>query len=972
VVAFLCVLEFLRGSKAEAAIDDYIGKSIAAVQIVIEGRETTDPVIARVVETREGEPVTMVAVRETVAHLFSLGRFDDVRVDAELREANRVVLRYELSPIHPVTSIRFTGHLDVPGVDVGQMRQAVVDRYGISPPLARVAEMRQAVSDVLRERGYLHADVKPRADTFHAPDRAALVFEVDPGARTLVGAIDVMAPSEAARSQLLDRLGLSMGRPYEQDALTARIDRFVAERRKAGFYEAKVTVAPTLVDGDRTANLVVSFTPGPHVRVMFRGDPLPADVRNDMVPVEREGSVDEDLLEDSTNRIEDYLRAQGYRDATARHVREESGSELVVTFDVKRGAEYRVARVEISGNASIPLADFEAALRLRDGLPFAESALDADQSMIEDLYHRRGFAEAKARFATEPQPVAAGVGFVPILVRSVITEGPRTVVAAVHVTGNSTVPETALREVLGLRAGRPYLDAQLALDREAIQLEYANRGFPIATVDAAPNFSGDRSTAEPTFTIREGTRVFVEHVLVVGNVKTSTETIEREIRIKPGDPLSDAAKVESRRRLAMLGLFRRIQIVDLAHGDQSKRDILVTVEESPATTTVYGGGVEGRAVVARTSSSAGAASERLEVFPRGSFQITRRNLFGGNRSVSLFSSVSIRLQEQQVFTEEGSLSTDQFAAPEYRVIGTYREPRVFNTSAEAQVTATFEQQARSSFNFARRGASLQIARQVTPQVQMFAGYQLQRTRVFDFGVNPADQRLIDRLFPQVRLSSVSSSAIRDTRDDLVDPGAGEYLSANFQLAGRSIGSEVGFAKTFLRAQIFKTIPQRKRLVFAGNVSLGMASAFPRDVVVADAQGNPTVQAIEDLPASERFFAGGDTTVRGFVQDALGTRETLDKDGFPIGGSGTVIFNAELRATLFASLQAVGFVDSGNVFAHTTDISLGDVRGSVGFGVRYRSPVGPIRIDLGFKTHRDEIAGRRESLTALHISLGQAF
>src|SRR4029079_19012070 len=117
-------------------------------------------------------------------------------------------------------------------------------------------------------------------------------------------------------------------------------------------------------------------------------------------------------------------------------------------------------------------------------------------------------------------------------------------------------------------------------------------------------------------------------------------------------------------------------------------------------------------------------SDRLDVAPRGSFAISRRNLFGKNRSVSLFTSVSVRLQKQQVFTDEDNLTTDQFAAPEYRAIGTYLEPRIFNTSADALITGTFEQQARSSFNFARRGASAEIKRQVTPQVQLFVGYQI--------------------------------------------------------------------------------------------------------------------------------------------------------------------------------------------------------------------------------------------------------
>ncbi len=152
------------------------------------------------------------------------------------------------------------------------------------------------------------------------------------------------------------------------------------------------------------------------------------------------------------------------------------------------------------------------------------------------------------------------------------------------------------------------------------------------------------------------------------------------------------------------------------------------------------------------------------------------------------------------------------------------------------------------------------------------------------------------------------------------------------------------------------MPSAKRVVFAGNASVGLATGFPREVIITDAQGNLTTQTVEDLPASERFFAGGDTgPVRGFALDSLGTPETLDKDGFPIGGNASLIFNAELRATVWNNVQAVGFLDAGNVFAHTSDIDVGAVRSAVGFGVRYKSPVGPIRVDLGFKVHREVIA-----------------
>jgi outer membrane translocation and assembly module TamA len=183
---------------------------------------------------------------------------------------------------------------------------------------------------------------------------------------------------------------------------------------------------------------------------------------------------------------------------------------------------------------------------------------------------------------------------------------------------------------------------------------------------------------------------------------------------------------------------------------------------------------------------------------------------------------------------------------------------------------------------------------------------------------------------------------------------------------------VGLVKTFFTAQAFRTLPHTDHVVLAGNARLGLAAGFPRAAIVGtDEDGAPIFGTVEDLPASERFFAGGDT-MRGFALDQLGAPSTIDSDGFPIGGNALVIVNAELRVPVHGGFGVVGFFDTGNVFARTNDINFGELRSALGFGVRYKSPIGPIRVDLGFKLGRHTIAGRLEDLTAFHISLGQAF
>jgi outer membrane protein insertion porin family len=948
---------------AAAEVADYLGKPITSVRLVLDGRDTTEPVLTQLVETRAGNPLSMLEVRESVTHLFSLGRFDDVRVDASPEGAG-VALRYELSPIHVVSKIEFEGRFPVPGVDVGELRRGLVDRFGASPPLGRADQLSRAIGDTLRERGYRHPSVSPRVAVGPGSDRAALVFTIEPGSRTTLGTITVVGTPMMPQDEFLDRLGLAPGVPFEPETLNARIASYIDTRRAREYYQARVTPVVSFADNDRVANLTLTVNPGPHVSVVFTGDPLPGATRTALVPIEREGSADEDLLEDSSNRIEEYLRGQGYRDATAPHTRQETGGELLITFAVHKGSQYRVGSVEIAGGTSVPLPDLRSSLRTRIGEAYSDANLDADVTAIESIYRGRGFASARVQADPRPGRATGDGSQIPVAVSILIAEGARTVVGTVSIEGNLSVPEASLRQNLGLQPGAPYFDAQLRRDIDAIQLQYANLGYRSATVQAQPGFTPDRAQANLVFTVREGPRIFVDHILIAGNVRTSAQTIEREMQLKPGDPLSLEAEYESQRRLAALQLFRRApQLTELRHGDETRRDLLVTVEEAAPTTLGYGGGVEGRLRVVASDVEGGAAQEKFELAPRAFIDLGRRNLFGTNRSVNFFASVSLHPQD----LSSGARGGSQFT--EYRGLATFREPRLFDSDVVGLLNATIEQQIRSSFSFWRRSATAQASRRLTRTLSLSGSYQLQHTRLLDDLVSIEDQPLLDRFFAEERLSSFSVQGSYDTRDEPVDATRGEYLSANVQLAAKRIGSTAGFAKSFFTAQAFRPVPRTGGSVFAVQARIGVARGFPRDVEVL-VEGQPTVLVgVTDLPKPERFFAGGDTTVRGFALDTLGQPDTMDEDGLrSIGGNAETIFNIELRGPVRRGIQGVGFVDTGNVFAHASDLDLLALRTAVGFGLRYKSPVGPIRFDMGFKIKPEPGEGR----SAWFITFGQAF
>jgi outer membrane protein insertion porin family len=962
IPAALLIFAGLAGaSSAQTPAASYVGRSIDEIHVFVENRATMDPALLELLDTRVGQPLSMVAVRETITHLYSLGRFQDVRVDASNTPAGGVSLRFDLVPLHSVQKISFRGSLEL---SEGLLRRTVTERFGSTPSISRAADAAHALEQLYEDHGYFRTRIQPISEERHDPDRTILTFDVDAGPRATIRQVTIDGDIKTSRLEFLRRLGASAGHPYQRVELQQRLSSSVGRLRRRGFYEATATFTPVIAEDEVAVDLTIDVDPGPLVTLRFEGDRIPAERLKQLVPVEREGSVDEDLLEDSEIATRGYLQQQGYWKAEVSRHREDIEGGVTLVFRVNRGRQYRVSEgVEIQGQRLVPLEDLRPLILLKPGDLYIESQLSAAAAAIRELYRQRGFASADVKTAVnELPPPRPGEGLVrPVIV---IDEGPRTVVREIRIAGNAAISEGELRSLVTSTPGTPYYQPRTNADRDAILLRYLNTGYSSADVSLTPQFSPDRDSADLVFNIQEGPQTVVDHILIIGNTHTDPQVILNEMRLKPGAPLGLEDQMESRRRLSALGLFRRVQITELRHGSSARRDLLVTVDEAPATTIGYGGGLEATQRL-RATSVEGEAREHVDFAPRGFFDIGRRNLGGRNRSADLYTRLSLHPQNA------ANPSATGFGFTEYRIVGTYREPRAI-VSSDLTIIAALEQGSRSSFNFVRRGINADLFRRLTPSIRVSGRYSLNTTKIFDEQLERSEETTadIDRLFPRVRLSALSGSASRDTRDDVVDPERGTFLSAEGSVAARSFGGEVGFVKTYVQGYWFRRLSSRQRIVFATRAAVGLADGFPREVAPADGSGAPVI--IEDLPASERFFAGGDSTIRGFALDSVGTPDTISDTGFPQGGNAVLILNGELRIPVWGGFGAALFVDGGNVFDRVTDFAVGQLRGATGFGIRYRSPLGPIRVDLGFKMDRRVIAGRREPRTALHFSIGQAF
>ena len=967
----LLCLSFAFCVLSEGVVFAQVGEPIVEIQLDQEGTVVNEPAVIRLIETRVGDRLSVRSARETIAHLMSLSRYEDVQVLSE-PVTGGVRVKYVLIPRHPIDRVQFVGTVALSEDD---LRRVVTERFGNAPSPTRKDEVAEAVRLEYRRRGYPAARVTARVDVFHEPDRATLVLDVVPGLRARILDVRTTQVDATERSTITEVPDIRAGQIYDEIEIGRVLQAWEDRMRSRGYYEARA-IQNSSISGDGSVFVFLNLELGPQVRLVFEGDPIPADERDTLVPVRSEASADEDLLEDSQGAIEAYFRARGYRDAVAPYTRQERAGELIITFKVSRGPRYLVGGVMMTGNASLPTPELTALIRLKEGEPFVRSTLALGVGAIENRYHASGFTRVQVKAAESvvaSENAAATDRRVNVTVA--LAEGPRTEVRAVTFQGNTAMPDAEIRKVITTAPGRVYSALEVVNDRDTIVRAYRDRGFESAVVTPQPSFAENNTRADVRFTIVEGPQIIVDHVIIAGNRRISTETIEQEVVLREGEPFGESAVVQSRANLNALELFRRVQIEALAHSGESRRDVLVRVEEAPATSVDVGGGVEGSYIL-RPTGEGGVAEDRFQLTPRGSFGVSRRNLWGKNRSITVATRVALRTRDTQApLPPLTPLDPDQpvqtnYGFHEYRVLTSYREPRVFRTTAEIDVTGLIEQDIRSSFDFSRRQIQAQLGKRLSPLYAATGAYSFQHTKLFNIRASEEDEAwLIDRLFPQVRVSKFSGTLFRDSRDprDLLDPSHGTQVIFTGDIAARAIGSEVGFIKTYLQGFLYRQLPVRRRTILALGARVGLAHGFSREV------GDQAVE-VGGLPANERFFAGGDTSVRGFALDRLGNEETISSTGFPTGGNSVVVLNSELRVQLFGAFQGIGFLDAGNVFPLASDLDFTDLRPATGFGVVFKSQrIGLVRVDLGINLNPQEfVAGSRESRRIVHILLTQSF
>jgi outer membrane protein insertion porin family len=891
-------------------------------------------------------------VAQAIDSLFATGQFDDISVEAEEAGAG-VSLRFVVRPRTFVEHVQFTGKIKAPPSEA--QLSSYVRLHPGSP--FRDDSVNAAVSTLDRlfdANGLYHTTIDPAVLRSKEGDQVFIAFTVRESKRAKYEHPDIEGMTLLPDSAILRASGwrlpiIHWWRHVSQSRTGAGVHGILRKYESQNRLMAKVDLTDT--EYDAATNRVrphLSINPGPKVEVKAVEAKVSKRVLKRYVPVYQERAVDPDLLLEGKRNLEDYFQSRGYYDVVADfRIRGPENDVETIEYAISKGERRKIVNVAVHGNKYFDTATIRermfiqpAAFNLRHGR-YSEAFRRKDEENIAALYQANGFRDVKVTIATEDRykdkagQIAATVS---------IDEGPQWVVANVEVQGALQLELRELEKQMASSAGQPFAEANLAADRQMILTRYFERGFPSATCSAVWRPAGPQR-ADVVFTVTEGEQQFVRSILTAGNHITRQKLIDRTITLKPGDPLSPTVQTTIQQNLYDLGIFARVDTaVENPEGTAAHKYVLYDFTEANRYSLTVGVGAQVGRFGTPSSTSLAGPGGTTGFSPEFSFDISRLNFLGLGHTVSL---------------------RTNYSTIEKLVSLTYLQPRFRNHAGlNLSYTLLFDNTLDvRTFAGKREQASVQLSQKFSKSLTGMLGVAYRRVSVSDVIIPVL---LIPQIVQPVRIGILTANLVQDRRNNPANPSHGMYNTIDVGLATTALGSQRSFARVLARNATYYKLT--KSLILARQTQFGVIAPF------SVASGT---SAAESVPLPERFFGGGADSLRAFPYNEAGPRDTgaslvpggpsSQPTGFPLGGNALLFNNVELRFPFIGqNIQGVFFHDMGNVFRSVGDISFAFHQRNdqdfdymvhdVGFGVRYRTPVGPIRLDLAYSINPPKFEG----------------
>lgn len=949
------------------------GRTIARIEFDPPDQPLPRDELDRLLPMGVGATLKMDDVRVALRKLYETGHYTDVSISAEpAREG--LTLRVSTERAYFLQGVTVDGASDPPNRN--QLISATKLELGTPFSERDVLQAIQNMQERMLANGLFHAGIQPLVRRNPETGETDVHFQVDAGKRARFQGAQVRGDALHPAEKIADATRWARGlgfvpfpgwRDMTENRVQSGIERvrqlFVRENR----LQARVTLENINYDGKtNTVTPTLFINPGPVIEVRIEGASLSSGRLRQLIPIYEERNVDRGLLIEGNRNLIDYFQAQGYFDVESDFVETpETNGLQVIQYIIARNARHKLVSVEITGNRFFDEATLRdrlsirpaSALRYRYGR-YSEKLRDQDRDNIRDLYRANGYRDVVVEAVTvddfEGKQDHLGVRFE-------VQEGEPWSVEALDIEGVEEADGEYLRGVIQTSPGQAFSETNIAADRDAVLSFYLNNGYPEATFDWSQTPGTEDRRVRVRYVVHPGDRQYVRDVLIHGLDTTRRSLVTSRIRLRPGDAVSQSQISESQRRLYDLGIFAKVQTaLQNPEGIEERKHVLFHFDEAAKYSFTAAIGAELARIgggVTTFDSPAGQAG----FSPRLSLGISRLNLLGLAHTASL----------------QGLVSTLQ-----QRAISTYVVPQLSgNENLNLTFSALFDT-SRDVRTFAARRweGSVQLAQRLSRANSLQYRYAFRRSTI-DENTLKISPELIPLLSQPVRVGMVALTLIQDRRDNPTDTHRGVYNTMDTAVSLRQLGSESEFTRLLLRNSTYH--PLGKEITIARTLQFGYMQRLA---------------GLPEIPLPERFYAGGNSSQRAFPDNQAGPRDFTT--GFPLGGTAMLFHSTEFRFPLFGeNIGGVLFHDMGNVYTNIRELSfrfrqrdIGDfdymVHG-VGLGIRYRTPVGPVRVDFsfspnsprffGFQGTRDELLAGTGTLTnqrinqfQFHFSLGQTF
>jgi outer membrane protein assembly complex protein YaeT len=917
----------------------YEGQQIKVIQFDPKVQPLESRELFRLLPLKSGEPLRMATVRASIDRLFATGRYANIQVDAQPYQGG-VAITFITKNNWFIGHVGTEGNINSPPTP-SQLTNAT--NFNLGQPYTadqlQQAEINQR--NLLQMNGLYRSELHPLLEWDNAYQQVNITFEVDSGRRArfsmpvLTGDLK-MDPDDILSALKFRRWLIHTWKPVTQTRVRQGLDGVRALYQKDKRLEAKVSLESMKYNpAENTATPMLRIDPGPRIKVSAVGAKIADRKIQRYVPIYEEHTVDRDLLMEGARNLRDYLQAQGYFEADVQFKQQQViNDQANIDYLISAGPRHNVVEIGITGNKYFTTDAIRERMYLRKTsflqFPhgrYSENLLRRDEDSIKNLYQSNGFRDVKVshRIVDNYKGKSSDLA---IFIE--IEEGPQYLINYLQIDGIERLSVPKIRTLLSSVEGQPFSEYNVAVDRDAILAQYFDNGFPNATFEWSWQPASKPYRVDLVYRISEGNQEFVRQVIYRGNRITKDKLINRTLELNPGDPLSPTKMTDTQRRLYDLNVFSRVDTaIQDPDGETASKYVLYDLEEARRYTMAIGFGAE-FARIGGCQTCLDSPAGQTGFSPRVSFDITRHNLWGAAHSITLSTRASTL---------------------EQRALLTYLWP---NFHGSDKLSLSFQGLYENSrdvrtFNYTRTDGSIQLADRASKSITFFYRYTYRFVTVSNLKITPL---LVPLLSQPVRLGLISGAMIQDHRDDPIDPHRGYYNSVDMGMADKYFGSQRNYLTFLARNSTYH--PIGRRLVLARNTEFGNILAF-----------RYSGTAYDSIPLPERFFGGGSNSNRGFPDFQSGPRDP--NTGFPLGGTALLFNQTEFRFPLYGeNIGGVLFHDMGNTYTNLTSISFGVNQPSlqdfnymvhaVGFGVRYRTPVGPLRLDLAYSINPPRFYG----------------